>query len=116
GVVGQVVGWFPDRRGLAAGVVAAGYGMGAILTTFPIADSLATAGYQSTLLRYGVIFGIIGLVAAQGLRPPPTADRAANPDAAGITTSAMLRSGVFWLMFAMMAMMSTSGLMVTSQM
>ncbi len=75
GVVGQMVGWFPDRRGFAAGVVAAGYGMGAILTTFPIADSLAASGYQSTLLRYGVIFGIIGLVAAQGLRPPPVANR-----------------------------------------
>jgi OFA family oxalate/formate antiporter-like MFS transporter len=32
GVVGQMVGWFPDRRGFAAGVVDAGYGMGAILT------------------------------------------------------------------------------------
>ncbi|MGC8159733.1 MFS transporter, partial [Salmonella enterica] len=36
GVVGQMVRWFPDRRGFAVGMVAAGYGMGAILTTFPI--------------------------------------------------------------------------------
>ena len=46
GVVGQMVGWFPDRRGFAAGVVAAGYGMGAIVTTFPIANSLAAVGYN----------------------------------------------------------------------
>ena len=51
GVVGQMVGWFPDRRGFAAGVVAAGYGMGAIVTTFPITDSLAGVGYQATLLE-----------------------------------------------------------------
>ena len=44
GVVGQMVGWFPDRRGFAAGVVAAGYGMGAIVTTFPIANALASSG------------------------------------------------------------------------
>ena len=73
GVVGQMVGWFPDRRGFAAGIVAAGYGMGAILTTFPIANSLAGVGYQATLLRFGVMFGVVGLVAALGLKPPPAA-------------------------------------------
>src|SRR3954453_3063282 len=53
GVVGQMVGWFPDRRGFRAGTVAAGYGMGAIVTTFPITNSLAAVGYQMTLLQYG---------------------------------------------------------------
>ncbi|HEY0425417.1 MAG TPA: oxalate/formate MFS antiporter [Rhodopila sp.] len=113
GVVGQMVGWFPDRRGFAAGVVAAGYGMGAIVTTFPITNSLAAVGYQMTLLQYGAIFALVGLLAALGLKPPPTAHRA---DAPGVSTGTMLRSPVFWLMFVMMTMMSTSGLMVTSQM
>ncbi len=118
GVVGQMVGWFPDRRGFAAGVVAAGYGMGAILTTFPISNSLAADGYPATLIRFGLILGVIGVLAALGLRSPPAAlvarSRAASsaPDA---ETGDMLRSPVFWLMFAMMSMMSTSGLMVTSQ-
>src|SRR4051812_33676101 len=56
GVVGQIVGWFPKRRGFAAGVVAAGYGMGAILTTFPITSSLAAVGYRMMLLQFGAIF------------------------------------------------------------
>jgi oxalate/formate antiporter len=113
GVVGQMVGWFPDRRGFAAGVVAAGYGMGAMVTTFPISDTLASAGWQAALLRYGVIFGVVGVLAAQGLRPPPRQ----NPIdvGAGVETGAMLRTPLFWLMFAMMTLMSTSGLMVTSQ-
>jgi oxalate/formate antiporter len=115
GVVGQMVGWFPDRRGFAAGVVAAGYGMGAIITTFPIADSLASAGLQATLLRYGAIFAAIGLVAALGLRPPP-AKSALELAGTGVGPAVMLKSPIFWLMFAMMTMMSTSGLMVTSQM
>ncbi len=80
GVVGQVVGWFPDRRGFAAGIVAAGYGIGAILTTFPIANSLASVGYQTTLLRFGVVFGVVGLLAALGLKPPPAdGDRGRRP-------------------------------------
>ena len=115
GVIGQVVGWFPERRGLAAGVVAAGYGMGAILTTFPIADSLATAGYQATLLRFGVVFGVVGLAAALGLKPPPAVAAEAG-GGAGVTTGQMLKTPVFWLMFVMMTLMSTSGLMVVSNM
>jgi oxalate/formate antiporter len=116
GVVGQMVGWFPDRRGFAAGVVAAGYGMGAILTTFPIASSLAAAGLSATLLRYGAIFAVVGLVASLGLRPAPTAAARADAVAEGVGPAEMLRTPVFWLMFAMMTMMATSGLMVTSQM
>jgi MFS transporter, OFA family, oxalate/formate antiporter len=115
GVVGQMVGWFPDRRGFAAGVVAAGYGMGAIVTTFPIANSLAGAGYQATLQEFGLIFGLVGFLAALGLKAPP----AAHSDAPGgvfTSTSDMLKTPIFWLMFVMMSLMSTSGLMVTSQM
>ena len=118
GVVGQMVGWFPDRRGFAAGMVAAGYGMGAILTTFPISDSLAANGYQATLTKFGCILGAIGVLAALGLRAPPEALIAQTRAASSVRdadTGVMLRSPIFWLMFAMMSMMSTSGLMVTSQ-
>jgi oxalate/formate antiporter len=114
GVVGQMVGWFPERRGFAAGAVAAGYGMGAIVTTFPIADSLASAGLSSTLLRFGAIFAVVGFVASLGLRPPPARSER-DLAGTGVPPGVMLRTPVFWLMFAMMTMMATSGLMVTSQ-
>ena len=116
GVVGQMVRWFPDRRGFAAGIVAAGYGMGAIVTTFPISDSLARAGYQATLLKFGAIFAVIGLLAALGLKPAPAMAVSESESDDGVTTGAMLKTPLFWLMFVMMTMMSTSGLMVTSQM
>src|SRR5579862_1823479 len=64
GVVGHVVRWFPEKRGLATGLVAAGYGFGAILTTFPIADMLATSGYRHTLIVFGIILGVVGVAAA----------------------------------------------------
>ena len=122
GVVGLVVRWFPDRRGFAAGVVAAGYGMGAILTTFPIASSLAARGVASTLWLFGIIFAAVGFIAAQGLRVP-TADQelTVSSDQTSVASrdhrpSEMLKRPLFWLMFAMMTMMATSGLMVTSQM
>ncbi|MFZ2004638.1 MAG: oxalate/formate MFS antiporter [Stellaceae bacterium] len=115
GVVGQMVRWFPDARGFAAGMVAAGYGVGAILTTFPISASIADAGYQTTLLRYGIIFAVIGVAAALGLRPPPATTAAKAADTVGVGSATMLKSPIFWLMFVMMSLMSTSGLMVISQ-
>jgi OFA family oxalate/formate antiporter-like MFS transporter len=120
GVVGLMVKWFPDKRGLATGLVAAGYGMGAVLTTFPISNSLANVGYQSTLLTYGFIIGVVGLIAAQGLKRPPEgwmADYGAGTTSAkDVRPKQMLKTPVFWVMFLMMTMMSTSGLMVISQM
>jgi MFS transporter, OFA family, oxalate/formate antiporter len=127
GVIGHMVQWFPDKRGLATGCVAAGYGMGALLTTFPISSVLRESPYQTALTLFGSIFGLVGLIAAQGLRRPDAAwhiawnrrarasARAANV-AIDVRPVEMLGTRIFWLMFAMMTMMSTTGLMVTSQM
>jgi OFA family oxalate/formate antiporter-like MFS transporter len=120
GIVGLMVEWFPDRRGLAAGVVAAGYGMGAVITTFPVTNSIAAVGYQQTLQHFGLIFGAIAFIAALGMKSPPKgwmADTIArNRKTEGVNPGQMLTSPIFWLMFVMMTMMSTSGLMVISQM
>lgn len=119
GVVGLVVRWFPDHRGFAAGVVAAGYGMGAIVTTFPVSTSIASRGIDSTLWVFGIAFAVVGFVASQGLRTPPAALAARAPEVSGVRDwrpAEMLKTPLFWLMFLMMTMMSTSGLMVTSQM
>jgi MFS transporter, OFA family, oxalate/formate antiporter len=139
GVIGHMVQWFPDRRGFATGVVAAGYGMGALLTTFPIAELLKESGYQQALVRYGWIFVAVGVLAAQGLRAANPKSQIPNPKSqsgsrfpapgsrhtrgADLSRSTndfrpteMLRTPIFWLMFVMMTMMSTAGLMVTSQM
>lgn len=115
GVVGLMVGWFPDKRGFACGMAAAGYGFGAILTTFPIADSLAAHGYQQTLQYFGIGLGLIGLVAAQGVKAP-RARNEGEAGADGVAPAMMLKTPIFWLLFLMMTMMSTSGLMVISQM
>src|SRR5579883_3494304 len=71
GVIGLVVRWFPDRRGLATGLAAAGYGFGAFFTSFPIDSMIKSSGYERTLLVWGAIQGIIGVLAALGLRTPP---------------------------------------------
>jgi oxalate/formate antiporter len=123
GIIGLMVRWFPDRRGLATGLAAAGYGFGAIFTSFPIDGMIKSSGYAHTLLVWGVIQGIIGVVVAQGLRLPPTDYRppiavtaASGPQQSRRSYSPveMLKNPIFWLLFVMMSMMSTSGLMVVS--
>ena len=127
GVIGHMVQWFPDKRGLATGLVAAGYGVGALLTTFPIATVLRESTYEDALARFGLVFGIVGLVAAQGLRRPDAAwqmawnqraraARRVSTTSIDLSPIQMLGTRIFWLMFVMMTMMSTTGLMVTSQM
>lgn len=121
GVVGLMVRWFPEKRGFATGMVAAGYGMGAILTTFPVTASLATSGLEKTFWQFGIMMATVGFIASQGLRMPKnsiasrTGQQPAD-DPKSFSSKEMLRQPLFWLMFMMMTMMSTSGLMVTSQM
>lgn len=123
GIIGLMVRWFPDRRGLATGLAAAGYGFGAIFTSFPIDSMIRSSGYAHTLVVWGIIQGVIGLVAAQWLRVPPEGwqPQGYSPAAASTmqarrsyTPREMLQSPIFWLLFIMMSMMSTSGLMVVS--
>ena len=120
GVVGLMVQWFPDKRGFAAGIVAAGYGMGAIVTTIPIAAHLESVGYHDTLQTFGIGMACVGIAAALLLKRPPEgwmpAARKAATSRLDVGPRQMLRTPVFWLMFVMMTMMSTSGLMVISQM
>jgi oxalate/formate antiporter len=124
GIIGLMVRWFPDRRGLATGLAAAGYGFGAFFTSFPIDSMIKSAGYAHTLVVWGVVQGVIGIVAAQWLRTPPenyqvsgaapTSAIAVQQTQRSYAPREMLQSPVFYLLFLMMSMMSTSGLMVVS--
>ncbi len=122
--IGTAVKWFPDRRGLAAGLTAGAYGFGTTLTILPIQWMIESSGYRSTFILWGVIQGVVVLAAAQFLRKAPTDFRAAP--AAGksskvvqntldYTPGQMVRTGTFWLMYMMMTMVAFGGLMVTAQ-
>jgi OFA family oxalate/formate antiporter-like MFS transporter len=119
--VGQAVKWFPDRRGLAVGLTAAGYGAGAVLTVIPIRYVIATYGYQSAFLWFGIFQGAIVFILAWFLRAPIAGELASAP-AAKVQLSArsyspweVLSTPVFWLLYIMFIMVSASGLMATAQ-
>src|SRR3974390_937544 len=70
GFVGNALKWFPDRRGLAAGLTAAGFGAGSALTVIPIANMIASSGYETAFLWFGLGQGIVVMLVALLLRAP----------------------------------------------
>jgi len=73
--IGTALKWFPDHRGLAAGLTAAGFGAGSALTVAPIADMIASSGYQPTFIQWGLIQGVVVIFAALFLKAPPAGFR-----------------------------------------
>ena len=123
GSMGVGLKWFPDRRGLAAGLISAGYGSGAALFVGFIGYTIRTSGYQTAFLYTGVFQGILIIVSAQFLQnpkkgevPPAVASKTkARSHGVDFSSWEMLRTPHFYLMFAMALMMGIGGLMVTAQ-
>jgi OFA family oxalate/formate antiporter-like MFS transporter len=119
--IGNALKWFQARRGLAAGVTAAGFGAGAALTIVPLAHSLTSVGYQATFFRFGLLQGIVVLIVALALKKPSgkAAARKKNPRLPQTKTDRTplqtLSSGVFWLMYVDFVLVAASGLMATAQ-
>ncbi len=117
--VGNAMKWFPDHRGLAAGLTAAGFGIGSALTIVPISNVIATHGYQAAFLYFGLVQGIAVVICAFLLRSPSKAEAVDVPvvDATQrqFAPKEMLRTPVFWLLYAMFVMMAAGGLMATAQ-
>jgi MFS transporter, OFA family, oxalate/formate antiporter len=120
--VGNALRWFPDRRGLAAGLTAMGFGAGSALTVIPIASMIKTSGFEATFLYFGIGQGlvvfILGWVLRQPARSPPeTPSIGTAPALAPRERSPlqMLATPAFWVMYAMFVMMAAGGLMATAQ-
>lgn len=113
------VGWFADQRGLAAGLVGAGFGAGSALTIIPIANTIKSSGYQSAFFWYGLIIGGAVLLAGLVMRAPKAgeAPRAVLPTQSRIdyTVSQALRMPAFWTMFVILTLVVTGGLMAVAQ-
>jgi MFS transporter, OFA family, oxalate/formate antiporter len=121
GSVGNALKWFPDRRGLAAGLTAAGFGAGSALTVLPIQSMIQTSGYEAAFFSFGLGQGIVVLLVAQLLRAPTPSD-APGPVSAAVqqsqrdyALSEVVKSSPFWVMYAMFVMVGVGGLMAQAQ-
>jgi MFS transporter, OFA family, oxalate/formate antiporter len=128
GCVGTAIKWFPDHRGLCTGLVAGAYGVGAALTVIPIANLIKSNGYQQAFLVWGIVQGIVVILAALAIShpgrdwaPPGWAEKQARIAKAVRMTGRdlnpvqMVRKNSFWALYVMMTLMGFTGLFVTAQ-
>jgi OFA family oxalate/formate antiporter-like MFS transporter len=119
--VGNALKWFPDRRGLAAGATAAGFGAGAALTVVPIAKMIASSGYQHAFFTFGIIQGAVVLILAQLLRKPHHTFAPVKKvlkvvqSKIDFAPSQTLRQPVFWVLYLAFVMVAAGGLMAAAQ-
>jgi OFA family oxalate/formate antiporter-like MFS transporter len=127
--VGNALKWFPDRRGLAAGLTAAGFGAGSALTVLPIQAIIKTMGYESAFLYFGIGQGLIVMIIALGMTDPRHVMKAGFSRTASAAKRStriiqtkrdykpmeIIRQPVFWVMYAMFVMVASGGLMAVAQ-
>jgi MFS transporter, OFA family, oxalate/formate antiporter len=126
--IGSALKWFPDHRGLAAGLTAAGFGAGSAFTVSPIANLIKTAGDQTAFIQWGIIQGAVVVIAALFLHAPPAGwlpghwkkvdaghDVKRRQTGAEFTSFQMAATPQFWLMYLMMTLVATGGLMAVAQ-
>src|SRR5919197_3564083 len=118
--VGNALKWFADRRGLAAGLTAAGFGAGAAATVVPIINVIKTYGYERAFLSFGLVQGLVIVLLSQVLKAPrpgeaPKAARKVSQSARDSPPMEMLRTPLFWILYVMFTTVAASGLVVTAQ-
>lgn len=117
--MGTALKWFPDRRGLAAGMIAAGYGLGAAITSVPLANMIRASGYRHAFQFFGLLQGaticLVALLLVKPGRPPRVAARKAIHQGSEHTLLETFRSRVFWLIYLIYLLIAVGGMIVTAQ-
>ena len=118
--VGNALKWFADRRGLAAGLTAAGFGAGAAATVAPILYVIRHYGYDSAFLWFGLVQGLVVVLLSQLLKAPkpgeaPAAARKVRQGSHHYRAMEMARTPLFWILYVMFVLVAASGLVVTAQ-
>jgi OFA family oxalate/formate antiporter-like MFS transporter len=116
--MGNALKWFPDRRGLAAGLTAAAFGAGAAATVRPIRWTTLHHGYEQAFLWFGLGQALVIILAALIMRFPRPGEAPAPGQSRVLqsgrehTPTEMLRSPGFWLIYFMMMMGAIPGLVM----
>jgi len=121
--IGNALKWFPDRRGLAAGLTAMGFGAGSALTVVPIANLIASRGYEAAFFRFGLLQGAVVFLLGWFLKAPgssfkppaPKPGRKPVPPASDVAPGQMIRTPAFWVMYLMFVLTAAGGLIATAQ-
>jgi OFA family oxalate/formate antiporter-like MFS transporter len=114
--------WFPDKRGLAIGLMVGGYGAGSAIIGPLATQMIVDYGWRSTFQMLGAAFFVMGMIGTALLknpppdfRPPAVSAAAAKRSSVNLSTSEMLRTPTFYALWVAYCLGTTAGLMVISQ-
>jgi OFA family oxalate/formate antiporter-like MFS transporter len=117
--MGAALKWFPDRRGLASGMIAAGYGLGAAATSAPLSLMIRTSGYRQAFLFFGLLQGltilILGMLLIKPVSPALAAPQKRIYRGPELTPTQTIRTGVFWMTYAIYLLIAFGGMVMTAQ-
>ena len=117
--MGTALKWFPDKRGLAAGMIAAGYGLGAAFTSAPLAGMIRVSGYREAFRFFGLLQGFticaLALLLVKPTTPAQVSSRTVIRQGADHSLLETFRSGVFWLIYLIYLLIAVGGMVITAQ-
>ncbi|WP_182111403.1 MULTISPECIES: OFA family MFS transporter [unclassified Actinotalea] len=113
---------FPDKRGLAAGLITGGMGAASVIAAPAAQAIIKGSGVTTAFVAMGAVYAVVVVVAALFLRAAPVGYTPAGwtpPAGAGgqvnLPWTGMVRTPAFVLIFLMMGVGAFSGLMIASQ-
>ncbi len=119
--IGNALKWFPNNRGLAAGLTSGAFGVASAFTIIPLQTMIGNSGYQNTFLWFGLAQGTGLLVLSLVFRAPQRGqvEKATNTVVSHAKVERapqeVVRTGMFWVMYAVFVLVCTGGLMATAQ-
>lgn len=128
--VSTLVKWFPDRRGLATGMAVFGFGAGALIAGPIAAQLIGILGIASTFYILGVTYFVLMAAGASYIAKPPVGwvpkgmepgtvsggkyDIKGTEDLAQLTAKEASKTKRFYLLWIMMFINISTGLMLIS--
>lgn len=128
-VIGTLNKWFPDKVGLASGIMLMGFGLGGLVLGSIVNSMIGSMGLLTVFKILGVVIAIVCVAAAFIIKAPTaddsselaalaaaavkTAGRApAVPVSKDYTAGEMLKTGRFWIFTIWAILLNSAGLLV----
>ena len=117
-VITTITKWFPDKVGLASGIMLMGFGLGGLALGSVVTKFIAGIGIFSTFKLLAIAIFVVLLVAAIIIKVPeaPTAGAsktaAADDNTHHYTSAEMMKTSRFWIFFLWAIALNSAGLMV----
>ncbi len=128
GVIGTLNKWFPDKVGLASGIMLMGFGLGGLVLGSVVNSMIGSMGVLPVFRILGIVICVVCVLAAIIIKVPDAnetmelaslaapsakaADASAKADVKNYTAGEMLRTSRFWFFTIWAILLNSAGLLV----